>query len=119
MMSDGSGSNAKDRTSTTRPSVTIGLKTPQWKLVMDMPGASPRWRRAVLSVVESFRRESCGTTRTGSTLLSVFLLRRKEDQRSNLDTFTRRRLGRTGRVLEIGRASCRERVEVSVGASAS
>src|SRR5712692_11915586 len=102
MMSDGSGSNAKDLTSTTRPAVTSGVKTPKWELLMVMPGASPRWRRAVLSVVDSFRRESCGTRRTGSNLLSVFLLRRKEDQCTDLNTFTRRGVGRTCRVRECG-----------------
>src|SRR5438067_975416 len=100
MMSDGSGSNTKDLTSTTRPLVTSGVKAPHWELFMVMPRAAPRWRRAILSVVDSLRRESGGTRRTGSPLLSVFLLRRKEDQRADLNTLARRGIGRTRRVRE-------------------
>src|SRR5712692_10570904 len=100
MMSDGSGSNAKDLTSTTRPAMTSGVKTPQWELFMVMPGASPRWHIAILSVVDSLRRERCGTRHTGSPLLNVFLLRRKEDQRADLNTLARRGIGRTRRIRE-------------------
>src|SRR6266478_3586344 len=51
------------------------------------------------------RIESCGGARRGtrgrgSTRLSVFVLWCKKDQRADLDTFARRRLGRTRRVLE-------------------
>src|SRR5712691_5207506 len=102
MMGEGSGSGAKDLTATTRPSATIGSKTPQWELLMVMPGASPRWRIATLADVASLRRESRGTRRSGSAPLSVFLLRRKEDQRTDLNTFARRRIGRTRRVVERG-----------------
>src|SRR2546425_5026880 len=102
MIGYGSESGAKDLTSTTRPLATIGSKTPQWVLFMVLPGASSQWRIATLSDVESLRGENRGTLRRNSDLLSVFFLRRKEDERTDLDTFARRCIGRTRRVVESG-----------------